>query len=158
MILLENGGAECLKSLSLLDAAKKLLLDGVTGVSLLVSLNVHSIVRLHRFRNRAFHHLVDLLCQCVKSLLVLAKSWATIEKVIPFVDLLAYWLLALFHLLFFEFALQFLTLLRKVRRLVKCILILLEAFQDPLVYLLLFVCVLGCPLNRSLLLVFFIGG
>ena len=157
MIFLENGGAECLKSLSLLDAAQKLLLNGVAGAFLLLSLLIDNIVRLHGLCNRTFHHLVDLLCQSVKSLLVLAKTRATIEKVVPFVDLLAYWFLALFQLLFFEFVFKFLTLVRKVDGLVKCILIVLEALQDPLVYLLLLVCVLGCPLHRSLLLVFFVG-
>ena len=158
MILLENGGAECLKSLSLLDATQKLLVDGISGAHLLLSLPIHNIVRLHGLRNRPFHHLVDLLCQSVKSLLVLAETWATIEKVIPFVNLLAYWLLALLQLFFFEFVLELLTLLRKVDRLVKCILILLEAFEDPFVYLLLFISVLSCPLDWSLLLVLFIGG
>ncbi len=129
MVLLKDGGAECLKCFPCFNATHKLLVDTITSCNLLLTLPIRHIVPLQSLRDRLFHRFSYLVSHCVQTFLVLAQARTAIIEVLPFVYFLLYNFLVLLLLLFFKFIVEFLPLFTEVKRLIKGDLIFLKAVQ-----------------------------
>lgn len=104
MILLENGLAEALEHLPLLDAGVVLAHYSIARRQLLLSLSDSLAVALQRLPNRVFHDLAELFCQRVQPVLRLAQS-GRVRGILPLVHILLQNLFELLRFLLFEFVL-----------------------------------------------------